>query len=325
MEPELTSINMNALIVGKGAIGSFLGDRLVENGWQVSFLTSSESAYFHKRVRGADVVFVAISTRDDGSAARAYIEGAREHNIPVVTCEKGSLANHFDALKPHLSQIGFTATVGGGSKILSLVTGINERTTRLLGILNGTLNFLFWKVGNKHDPHEVFEEAQKKGLCEPGNHSLAEAVHGELNDVKAKAAILFNVAGLSAEPLRPTDFSYSIPSAWEIARLLDRAGNIRFVVEIFRDTSSNHRFDFEVFQAKREGWLIRGNFVRIDTSNDDVLRGMAYLTREEKNTLIVEDSSGNLEARTGVGAGLEPTTSVMIEDAYRLLGLQKHC
>jgi homoserine dehydrogenase len=138
---------MRAFIVGKGRIGSALGKELESRGWEVSFFTSQDDrATFLRRAMQSDIVALAIDTRDDGAIARSFLLEALRAGIPVVTCEKGALANYFEELEPYLLRIGYTATVGGGSRLLSLLRRPLKRLAYIRGVVNGTLNFLFWSV-----------------------------------------------------------------------------------------------------------------------------------------------------------------------------------
>ncbi len=307
---------LNALIVGKGRIGTALAFALQVRGWNTCFFASQKDnvPFFSVAARCADVVFIAISTRDDGAAARTYLLEALRAGRPVVTCEKGALANYFGDLEPYLPYIGFTATVGGGSELLSLVRRPLKRLVSIRGVVNGTLNFLFWCVAQGRDPYAALREAQERGLCEPGAKSLAEVVNAELRDALLKSAIVWNVAGLGL-PLRDADFSYSVLAEPEILRLLRKKATTRFMLSIRR---TKHRwFEFGGFMARRDGWVVCGDFVSCDEVPDDPLLNLS----EEHNALIVKRRWGPVSFISGKGAGIAPTVRVMVRDAYRLLRL----
>ncbi len=306
---------LNALIVGKGRIGTALASALQARGWSTCFFASwkDNAPFFRVAASRADVVFLAISTRDDGAAASTYLLEALRAGRPVVTCEKGALANYFEDLEPYLPYIGFTATVGGGSELLSLVRRPLKRLVSIRGVVNGTLNFLFWQVAQGQDPYTALRAAQERGLCEPGAQSLAEAVNAELHDALLKSAIVWNVAGLGS-PLASVDFSYSILAEPEILRLLRKAATTRFVLTI-HPTTEHHWFEFGGFMARRDGWMVRGDFV---SRNDDQYDALFNLPKEH-NALIVKRRWWHASLISGRGAGIAPTVGVMVKDAYRLL------
>ena len=105
---------MKALIIGKGNVGRAMSEILALVGWQSCFFTGrAPDDRFVEAARDADIVFLAISTKDKGEIEFGYIMKCLELGKPIVTCAKGALAWHFDELKPHLDKIGFSTTVGG--------------------------------------------------------------------------------------------------------------------------------------------------------------------------------------------------------------------
>jgi len=157
-----------SLIVGKGGIGRELARQLVPLGWPIVFSeVRNEMSYFAKEVEQADIVFVCISTKDKGEAALQYITYALAAGKYVVTAEKGALAYHFETLKPYLSKIGFTATVGGGSELLDMFSSLGApRPKKINGFVNGTVNFLSWGLSQEMEPKDVLAAAFEKGLPE---------------------------------------------------------------------------------------------------------------------------------------------------------------
>ena len=129
----LTIELMKAGLIGAGLIGSALYKKLQSRGWNIRFVLRKSGLYenLDKKLEGnyldyaqeLDAAFLAIPTADDGSIASGYIKSFLEKGIPVITCEKGALSNHFASLESCLEKIGFSASVGGGTRLLSYLRG----------------------------------------------------------------------------------------------------------------------------------------------------------------------------------------------------------
>lgn len=107
------------------------------------------------------------------SPAKEYIIRALETGRSVVTANKAVLAMHgddiFDAATRTRRQIGFEASVCGGIPILRAISSglIGNRVDELLGILNGTSNYILTRMQETSSPFDqVLAEAQARGLAE---------------------------------------------------------------------------------------------------------------------------------------------------------------
>ncbi len=312
---------MKALIVGNGKVGRTLADLLRTSpigDWQVeAFVGRKADDAFVKAVANVDVVFIAIPTKDQGETALDYILKARAADKPVVTCEKGSLAYHYSVLKPHLSKIGFTSTVGGGSGMLRLLTGPKVgKTEAIYGIVNATINYLLWRIQSTKDIGAAIEEAMALGLPDPGARSLVEIFNTEVSDCIMKACILFNVAELG-EPISPSMFERRQKAKTELDMTVRSGLGVRFVVMITKPEANElARPKNDVFSMQQLPWVIRGTFMgsinwRFGT---DVIGA--------QNALVVNHEYSGLQKVIGLGAGLAPTAITMLEDATRLLEIK---
>ncbi|MDD5318858.1 MAG: hypothetical protein PHF79_03545, partial [Candidatus Pacebacteria bacterium] len=186
------------VIVGKGGIGTYLSGYLTGKGF--------ETAFFHVKTLSAclfpdflqaqrpEAVFITISTRDKGEAARDYILACAEANIPVITCEKGAFAYHAQLLLPYRKQIGFSASAGGGTRMLPYIKSrhIGDKPVRISAVLNGTLNFIFDQIRSGSTFGGACKEAIRLGFAEPGAVGLLSLINGELKDVVMKICVMFN-------------------------------------------------------------------------------------------------------------------------------------
>lgn len=300
----------NVLIVGNGLIGKELAKQLGEKGISSTFFTSRDDRHlFAQKAKGADVIFITISTRDRGQIALGYILEALNLGHPVVTCEKGALAYNFSTLREYIPRLGFNAVVGGGSGILKLLRDPVDSVTQLYAVINGTLNFLFSTFDPKVGIEPVLTEAKRLGLCEPGAGSLEKVVKQELTDVLRKMTVLSCfVINEHATPITPDTFVYSHIDDYDIPALL-KSGK-RFVVSM---TKKRGRPLNPGISARIDGWVIQGGF--IDPSE---IPSFPFPFGANNLMQCYFGENKSMGMISGPGAGAEPTAKAMIEDAYRL-------
>jgi homoserine dehydrogenase len=105
--------------------------------------------------------------------ARRLVVDALERGIPVVTANKSLLAVHgeeiSDASRRSGAPVHFEAAVLAGVPFLSTFgrRPLAAAPTRIVGILNGTSNFVLSRVASGIDPAAAIAEAQHLGLAEP--------------------------------------------------------------------------------------------------------------------------------------------------------------
>jgi homoserine dehydrogenase len=127
---------------------------------------------------------VALARRDDvdvlvelmGGAdgpAKAATEAAIAEGKDVVTANKAMMALHGQALAEAAEEGGrvirFEAAVAGGIPVVKALTeGLaGNEITRVMGVMNGTCNYILTRMQSAGLPYEaVFEECQKLGYLE---------------------------------------------------------------------------------------------------------------------------------------------------------------
>ena len=318
---------MRVGIIGAGLIGKALYERVNSLGWTVDFVLKRDGLYGNltDRIDAAqhypvylyrlDACFLAISTKDNGEAAYEYMTKLLNNEIPVVTCEKGALANYFPELERKLGHVGYNASVGGGTQMLSYVEShLPYKTEELHAVINGTLNYLFDTLAGR-TLEDALAEAQREGYTEPGVTRPLTAINAEAcYDIPRKTAILFNTARLCRERVRAKDFLCKPITAKELARLEREASFRRYVVSF---TKSACREDVLAgFQHRVGDWTISAGFKNI--YDQPILQ--RFLPTGCNNALLIKDASG-IYTLTGPGAGPGPTVSAMINDALKLYTL----
>ena len=117
-------------------------------------------------------VFVELMGGSDGPA-KAATEAAIAAGKDVVTANKAMLAIHGQELAEAAEEAGrvirFEAAVAGGIPVVKALTeGLaGNEITRVMGVMNGTCNYILTRMQSAGLPYEeVFEEAGKLGYLE---------------------------------------------------------------------------------------------------------------------------------------------------------------
>src|ERR1700689_2444803 len=128
--------------------------------------------------------------------ARSYIETAFKNGVSVVTANKALMAHCGTELAQlaheHSADLFYEAAVGGGIPILrALRTSLaGERINRVMGIVNGTTNFILSKMTSEgSDYAAALKEAQALGYAEADPSADVEGY-----DAAAKVQILSSLA-----------------------------------------------------------------------------------------------------------------------------------
>jgi homoserine dehydrogenase len=128
--------------------------------------------------------------------ARSYVEAALSRGVSVVTANKALMAECGTELAELANKNGadlfYEAAVGGGIPILrSLRTSLaGERIERVMGIVNGTTNFILSKMSSEgSDYDDALTQAQALGYAEADPTADVEAF-----DAAAKVQILSSLA-----------------------------------------------------------------------------------------------------------------------------------
>jgi homoserine dehydrogenase len=128
--------------------------------------------------------------------AGALIKGAFDRDKPVVTANKELLATRgrelFDASDAKGLDLYFEAAVGGGIPLIRPLKEslAGERLRRVMGIVNGTTNFILTKMSEEgRGFNDVLREAQSLGYAEADPSADVDG-----HDAAAKCAILASIA-----------------------------------------------------------------------------------------------------------------------------------
>ena len=328
---------MRVGIIGAGNIGSELFRRVKQLGWDVLFVLKSDGVYknltekvdvenyqehiYQKYIFTdiLDVVFLAIPTLDDGKAAFDYLSFYLSRNIPVITCEKGALSNYFFELEKWLDNIGYSATVGGGTRLLRYAKEmISANTLEMHAVINGTLNYIFDEISRGRTLGEITSEAKRMGYAEPGTKDPLDIINQEsVEDVPMKTAILFNICNLSPEVIKGKEILARKIQERDLIKLIRESSKRRFVVSIIKKNRNQNDsiggFSYEVGE-----WIISGGF--IDIAANPIFHEL--VPHGVNNAIIICEGKYGVDGiyrLSGQGAGAGPTASSMIKDAFYLV------
>ena len=244
-----SSKTLGVTVLGRGVVGSGVLDILGRRGDLLAARTGTRFDVRHVVVRDpgkhadrrvttdADAaiadpnVGVVVELIGGLDTARRLVTAALEHGKHVVTANKSLLAAHgpelFRLARANDVCLAFEASCGGGMPIVSALLGglVANRVDALVGILNGTCNFILTKMSAEGATYaEALAEAQAAGFAE-ADPTLD--VSGR--DAAQKLAIL---ASLSFDQqLREDDVSVEGIDALQAADVA-LAGEMGYVVKL---------------------------------------------------------------------------------------------
>ncbi len=177
------------LQIGKVAVHSLSKDRGVDLPSDVWTTDGAE-------VVGDPSVDLVVEVLGGIEPAREFITEALKARKPVVTANKELLANVGDELFAMAEASGvdllFEAAVAGGIPFIRPLREslVGERITRVMGIVNGTTNFILSQMSSHGTSyHDALAEAQSLGYAERDPTADVEGY-----DAGAKAAIIASIA-----------------------------------------------------------------------------------------------------------------------------------
>jgi homoserine dehydrogenase len=253
----------------------------------------------------------ALATRDDVDVvveviggiepARSLILTALEHGASVVTANKALLAEDgptlFEAADKAGRDLYYEAAVAGAIPIVRPLREslAGDRVTRVLGIVNGTTNFVLDKMDTTGAGFsEALEEAQELGYAEADPTADVEGF-----DAAAKAAILASLAfhsRVTAADVHREGISEVTAADVASARDMGAVVKLLAICELRTDESGADQVSVRVHPAM------------IPRSHP------LASVREAYNAVFVESEAAGQLMFYGPGAGGSPTASAVLGD-----------
>lgn len=216
--------NLRIALLGAGSVGSQVASLLLEHGDELANRVGAGLELVGVAVRdldaprdteiprhllttdaeslilGADIV---IELMGGLEPARSHLTLALNSGADVITANKALLATHGPELFEIAEQVGaqlyYEAAVGGAIPIIRPLRDslAGDRVHRILGIVNGTTNFILDRMDTEHDSLEqALATATELGYAEADPTADIEGY-----DAAQKAAILASLAFHTAVPL----------------------------------------------------------------------------------------------------------------------------
>ena len=232
--------------------------------------------------------------------ATSFMVRAMESKKGVVTANKAALAENYELLTETAAANGvelrFEASVGGGIPLVGAITEhlcANE-FSELLGILNGTTNYILTKMDEEGRAYEdVLKEAQALGFAEADPTADVEG-----HDVANKLSILMSL--VFGKRVRPEEIPTTGIS--EITKEnFDEAASEGCVIKLL---ASAYKNGDEIECFVQPIWLNRSHPLA------DV--------RNEFNALFLKGNAVDDLMLYGKGAGPFPTASAVLGDVIAI-------
>ena len=215
---------------------------------------------------------------------------------PVVTANKELVAARGPELVQAAADGGvsllFEAAVGGGIPIIRPLTETlaGEQVNRVLGIVNGTTNFILSSMAESGASFgEALAEAQRRGYAEPDPTADVSGA-----DAAAKAAILASLAF----------------GVWIAPDQVHREGIDRITVD---DLASAARLGYTIKLLAVAERTPEGVVARVHPAMVPLGHPLAAI-RGATNAIFIEGPSVGELLFAGPGAGGEPTTTAVLGD-----------
>jgi homoserine dehydrogenase len=228
--------------------------------------------------------------------ARTCISDTLSHGKPVVTANKAVLATHGPALWQtaiqHHTDMYFEGAVAGGIPIIRTIReGLaGDRITQIMGILNGTTNFMLDCIQEGHTYANALHEAQQRGYAE-ADPTLD--VNGQ--DAANKLAILVQLA--FGTRVLPKDI-FTVGIQHLSPEILADAHHLGYTVKLL---ASSQRHPHNTFSASVQPTLIPLN------------HPLAHVHMSQ-NAIALESDALGRTLYQGAGAGGLPTGSAVVAD-----------
>lgn len=244
------------------------------------------------------------------TVARELIIRAAEKHKHIVTANKALLARHgpevFKIVVENEVEIGFEASVGGGIPIIKTIREalVGNRIKKIIGILNGTSNFILTKMTREGiDFNQALEAAQRLGFAEADPYLDISGC-----DARHKITILSSFA---FNTMIDHDSVYMEGVDGIDIKDIGYAEEFGFVTKLLA-----------VAQLTDHGILVKVHPTLV--SRENPLAAVLW----EDNAVMVESDFLGTSMYYGKGAGAKPTASAVVADVVdiseRILGKSEY-
>jgi homoserine dehydrogenase len=253
------------------------------------FTTNAEALILDPEI---DVIVELI---DDAEAAFAIALAAYAQAKAVITANKKALAEHFEdylsAARAANLPLLYEAAVAGSIPIIRNLEEYfdNEWLRGVVGIVNGSTNYILSRIEDGHSAEAALREAQAKGYAE-SDPSLDVDGWDAANKL---AILLHHTYGLSQHPSKLVRQGIGRISAEDAAFAASRGLRIRLLARAEQGEAGIHA-------------LVWPHFVAPSSP--------LYHVREAMNGILLGSTFSEQQFLYGKGAGRFPTASAVLSD-----------
>lgn len=188
---------------GEGLDAAELLARVADSGFDAMDGLMRHAGVLEMIETGTAVTLVELTFTDleTGEPATTHVRRALEAGMNVSTTNKGPIALHYSELR-HLARskgvtLAFEGTVMSGSPAIELAQTVKEAgCSGLLGILNGTSNYIITRMEQGVEYAEALVEAQDRGYAEADPSGDVEG-----HDAAGKLTILAQILAGESIPI----------------------------------------------------------------------------------------------------------------------------
>lgn len=255
-------------------------------------------------VNNVDIVVDAIG--GDNDASREYMEEAMNRGKHVVTCNKDVVSRNLlgltDLANSNEVNFRFGASLGGGIPIINNIKNYfaRDKISKLVGIVNGTSNYILTQMHSGKSYQEALQEAKEKGYAEK---DPSDDISGR--DAASKLAIASSI--IFNTEIKPKDIS--VEGIDNINR-----DDIYAVSQMISDDVGMKYAIKPLAVAEREEDNLRMHVHPAFISEEHPLFG----TDQAVNALVIKGEYSGVYTIKGPGAGSRPTGFAAFSDIFEI-------
>lgn len=284
----------------------------------------------------SDVLFITSPSTPDNEPMLSLMRKQLALGRIVVTAEKRTLAYNLAEFKQYPDQLGYWATVGGGTRLiptLELWAHDPGNVREMIINPNATLTYTYGEVSNGQDPDVTIKKAKARGLAEPDAAGVYDVIFNEAtNDVSSKFVIALGTIFPHLAELSPADLN-TVLTRQDIERSLADADKYRYLTAIFQARDAQRARQMTEgrlggFELVHESLLVIGGLLRVDVDQDTNSIGRFKDTHGPESGFYVElgpcaeglspkqrkDTSDGHIFTMGTGAGGLTTANAMLDN-----------
>ena len=255
-------------------------------------------------LKDSDIKIV-IELMGGQTPATEYILDALDRRKSVVTANKAVISRYakelFGAARGRGVDLAFEASVAGGIPIIRTLRGYKgDRINSIVGILNGTTNYILSRMEDGMDFDAALRLAQQKGFAE-AEHALDTGGYDARDKIAILASLAYNTQ-IKPEDIYCEGITEITPIDLDFAGKYEvEEGGKGYTIKLLASAVRyDNKLELHVYPA-----LVR---------KEHPLAAV----RDEFNAVYIEGELCGAQTYQGRGAGRNATTSAVITDVIRV-------